>query len=60
MNADSFIHVCDNIFSRFIFMYIDALPACLHEGTRSSGAEVTDSDELSCGRWRLNLGSPEE
>jgi hypothetical protein len=37
---------------------------CLHvhlfEGARSPGTEVTDSCELPCGCWELNLGPLEE
>ena len=36
------------------------LPAYQFEDARSSGTRVTDSCELSCGCWRLNLGPLEE
>lgn len=32
------------------------IDVCLHEGVRYPGAGVTDSLELPCGCWGLNLG----
>jgi hypothetical protein len=41
-------------------MYIGVLPACLCEGVTSPGTEATDSGELPCGCWELNLGPLEK
>lgn len=44
-------------------MCMDVLSTCVQylrspeEGVGFYGAEVTDSCELSCGYWKLNLGS---
>jgi hypothetical protein len=40
-------------FILFYFMFIGVLPA--YEGVRSHGTGVTDSCELPCGYWKLNL-----
>ena len=49
---DSFIFIlCSLVFCLYV---------CLHEGAKSPGTGVTDSYELSCGCWELNLGPLKE
>ena len=47
------------VMSLFLF-YMVCLHVCLCESPRSPGTGVTDSCELSCGSWELNLGPLEE
>ena len=41
-------------------MLVFYLHACLVVGVRSPGTRVTDTCELPCGYWELNLGPLEE
>lgn len=36
-------------------MHNDVLPACMSEDVRCPGVGATDSSELPCGYWGLNL-----
>jgi hypothetical protein len=41
-------------------MCIGVLPACVCEGVKCPGTGATDSCELPCGYWELNLDPLEE
>ena len=51
-------HLAADILELFDYLFCQHL--CLCEGTRSSGAGVTDSCELPCGCWELNPDPLEE